>query len=169
MTDIAAGALSRAADGSGSRSSITLGQALRQAHLLASDAVSAVLGRLGVEGRHFVVLIALCSQGPMSQSALVETTGCDRSTMVRVVDELERAGLVIRAAGPHDRRVRIVAATEDGRAVFDQAHADAVPVVSAMVAHLRPTEVQQLMDLLMRFAFPGQVDDLPHATTRRSQ
>ncbi|KIF70136.1 hypothetical protein HY68_18720 [Streptomyces sp. AcH 505] len=144
----------RATDGPGDRSTFALGLILRRAHNRAVGAVTRVLRPLGLEPRHFAVLIALCGQGPMSQSALVRVTGSDRATMVRVVDDLERAGLVTRAARPGDRRVRIVAPTEHGQLVFDQAHTDAAPVIGDLVAHLRPGEAEHLLDLLERFVYP---------------
>ncbi|WP_393101505.1 MarR family winged helix-turn-helix transcriptional regulator [Streptomyces sp. LN325] len=146
----------RATDGPDDRSAFALGLLLRRAHDRALTAVAGVLRPLGLETRHFAVLIALCDKGAMSQSALVEVTGSDRATMVRVVDDLERELLVTRGTLPADRRVRIVAVTEHGRAVFDRAHTDVAPVIDGLVAPLLPGETDRLVDLLTRFVYPGR-------------
>jgi DNA-binding MarR family transcriptional regulator len=146
----------RATDTPGDRSPFALGLVLRRAHDRAIAAVSQALRPLGLETRHFAVLIALSGNGPMSQSALVEATGSDRATMVRVIDDLERQNVVTRTAQPGDRRVRIVGMTEHGTSVFDQAHVDAVALIGDLVRHLGPGEPEQLLDLLTRFAYPGR-------------
>ncbi|MCX4579427.1 MarR family transcriptional regulator [Streptomyces sp. NBC_01571] len=146
----------RATDGPDDRSAFALGLLLRRAHDRALAAVAGVLRPLGLETRHLAVLIALCDRGAMSQSALVEATGSDRATMVRVVDDLESGLLVTRGTLLADRRVRIVAVTERGHAVFDQAHRDVAPVIDGLVAHLLPGETDRLVDLLTRFVYPGR-------------
>lgn len=109
---------------------------------------------LGLETRHFAVLIALSSGGPMSQQALVDATGSDRATMVRVIDDLQRDNAVTRASQPGDRRVRIIELTEHGASLFDRAHLNAGALIDALVSHLGPDEPEQLIGLLTRFAHP---------------
>ncbi|MGW3158462.1 MarR family winged helix-turn-helix transcriptional regulator [Streptomyces sp. NPDC001089] len=156
---------SRATDGPGDRSAFALGLLLRRAHHRALAAVTGVLRPLGLEPRHFAALVALCDRGAMSQTALTEVTGSDRATMVRVVDDLERELLVTRATLPQDRRVRIVAATERGRRVFDQAHVDATPVLDCLVAHMSPDENDRLVNLLTRYVYPAAPDSLSGPTS----
>ena len=74
--------------------------------------------------------------------------------MVRVVDDLERAGLVARRPFPGDRRVHAVEMTPHGLEVFDAAHVPARPIAGRLTAHLRPGEAEQLLDLLTRFTYP---------------
>jgi hypothetical protein len=50
--------------------------------------------------------------------------------------------------------VHTVEITARGLEVFDAAHLDARPIADELVAHLRPGEADQLMDLLTRFAHP---------------
>ncbi len=73
--------------------------------------------------------------------------------MVRVVDDLERAGLVIRRPVPGDRRVHAVEMTPTGLETFDAAHVPAQEIADGLVAHLRPGEAEQLLDLLTRFTY----------------
>ena len=53
---------------------------------------------------------------PMATGTLAEQLGLDRSNVTSVVDRLEERGLVTRQAHPVDRRVKLLALTDAGRA-----------------------------------------------------
>lgn len=144
----------RATDRPGDASPFALGLLLRRAHDRAANALLEAIRPLGLELRHFAVLITLNARGPLSQSALVAATGSDKASMVRVVDDLERAGLVARRPVPGDRRMHSVEMTPQGLAAFDAAHGPAQEIAGQLVAHLRPGEAEQLLDLLTRFTYP---------------
>lgn len=144
----------RATDTPGDTSPFALGLLMRRAHDRAASALVGALRPLGLELRHFAVLIALNASGPVSQSALVSAVGSDKASMVRVIDDLEKAGLVTRGPVPGDRRVHAVEMTPHGLEVFDTAHVDARAIADRLVAHLRPGEADQLLDLLTRFTYP---------------
>lgn len=144
----------RATDAPGDASPFALGLLMRRAHDRAARALVEAVRPLGLELRHFAVLIALHRTGPRNQSDLVAETGSDKATMVRVVDDLEAAGLAERRPVAGDRRVREVVLTEKGLAVFDAAHEAAAGIADGLVAHLRPGEREQLTDLLTRFTYP---------------
>jgi DNA-binding MarR family transcriptional regulator len=90
----------------------------------------------------------------MSQRELVDATGSDKASMVRVVDDLERLGLALRSAFPGDRRMHAVTLTEEGLRIFDAAHTKAAVIGSGLVEHLAPGEPERLFDLLTDFTYP---------------
>ncbi|HEX5117408.1 MAG TPA: MarR family winged helix-turn-helix transcriptional regulator [Pseudonocardiaceae bacterium] len=143
----------RATDRPGDTSPFALGLLLRRAHARVASTMSAAVRPFGLELRHFAVLIVLTDRGPTTQRDLVEAAGYDKAGIMRVVDDLEAAGLAVRRAVPGDRRVRAVEITARGLEVFDAAHRDAVGLAEGLVAHLRPGEAEQLMDLLTRFTY----------------
>ena len=51
----------------------------------------------------------------MTQKALEDMLRIDRTTMVALIDDLERTGFVIRQCHPRDRRAFLVWPTESGR------------------------------------------------------
>lgn len=53
---------------------------------------------------------------PVPTGELAEGLGLDRSNVTSVVDRLEERGLVARRPHPDDRRVKLIALTEAGRA-----------------------------------------------------
>ncbi|WP_372350832.1 MarR family winged helix-turn-helix transcriptional regulator [Streptomyces sp. KL116D] len=110
---------------------------------------------LGIELRHFAVLIVLVDRGPTVQRDLVAATGSDKAGIMRVVDDLERKGLAQRKAVPGDRRARAVEITPEGLELYDAAHVAAEPLVEHLVAGLAPGEAEQLTGLLTRFTYPA--------------
>ena len=146
---------SRATDRPGDPSPFALGLLLRRAHWHAAAVMSEALRPLGIELRHFAVLIVLVNRGSTEQRDLVEATGSDKAGIMRVVDDLERKGLAVRKSVPGDRRVRAVEITPKGVELFDAAHVAAKPLAERLVAVLEPGEAEQLTDLLTRFTSPA--------------
>ena len=96
--------------------------------------MSEALRPLGIELRHFAVLLVLVNRGPTEQRDLVAATGSDKAGIMRVVDDLERKGLAVRKSVPGDRRVRAVEITPKGLELFDAAHVAAEPLAERLVA-----------------------------------
>ena len=65
-----------------------------------------------------IVLRFLDEPRPMGELAALMR--CDNSNMTGIVDRLEERGLVERTAAERDRRVKLIALTERGRAVRDE-------------------------------------------------
>lgn len=147
-------ATSRATDRPGDPSPFALGLLLRRAHWHAAAVMSDALRPLGIELRHFAVLLVLVNRGPTEQRDLVEATGSDKAGIMRVVDDLERKGLAVRKPVPGDRRVRAVEITPKGLELFDAAHTAAKPLAERLVAALKPGEAEKLTELLTRLTSP---------------
>ncbi|OBI86210.1 MarR family winged helix-turn-helix transcriptional regulator [Mycobacterium asiaticum] len=140
----------RATGRSGDASPFALGLLLRRAHWHAAAVMSEALRPLGIELRHFAVLIVLVDRGPTRQQDLVEATGSDKAGIMRVVDDLERKGLAVRKPVAGDRRARAVEITPEGVQLFDAAHVAAAPLAERLVAGLGPGEAERLTELLTR-------------------
>jgi DNA-binding MarR family transcriptional regulator len=146
---------SRATDRPGDASPFTLGLLLRRAHWHAATVMTEALRPLGLELRHFAVLVVLADRGPTVQRDLAAATGSDKAGIMRVVDDLEIRGLAVRKTVPGDRRVRAVEITPQGLELFDAAHVAAAPLAERLVAELGPGEPEQLRDLLTRLVYPA--------------
>ncbi|MET8157759.1 MarR family transcriptional regulator [Sphaerisporangium sp. NPDC005289] len=145
----------RATGRPGDASPFALGLVLRRAHWRAAVAATEALRPLGIELRHFAVLLVLVDHGPTLQKDLVTATGSDKAGIMRVVDDLEQRGLAVRKTVPGDRRVRAVEITPQGLELFDAAHVAAQSLTERLVAELTPEEADQLKHLLTRIAYPG--------------
>lgn len=145
----------RATDRPGDASPFALGLLLRQAHWRAADVMAEALRPLGIELRHFAVLIELVNRGATVQKDLAAATGSDKAGIMRVVDDLERKGLAVRKAIPGDRRARAVEITPEGLELFDAAHVAAEPLAQRLVSALEPDDAERLTELLTKFVHPA--------------
>jgi DNA-binding MarR family transcriptional regulator len=62
-------------------------------------------------------LLSLLSLEPLPMRRLAQKLKCEPSNVTGIVDRLELRGLVERRPDPSDRRVKLAAATEEGRRV----------------------------------------------------
>jgi DNA-binding MarR family transcriptional regulator len=67
----------------------------------------------------YVVLVTLDESPMRTQAALAAAIGADKTRIIRDLDELQQRGLIERMPDPDDRRVRLLAITDAGRAVKD--------------------------------------------------
>ncbi|MDQ3102221.1 MAG: MarR family transcriptional regulator [Actinomycetota bacterium] len=108
---------------------------------------------LGLSALHFGALSAIEAAGPMSQGALGELIGKDRTTMVAIVDELEARGLVDRGRNPADRRAYALEVTAAGTEWLEKA----LPLLAAaedrLLTALDADERELLIALLGRVLF----------------
>ncbi|MFE3289936.1 MarR family winged helix-turn-helix transcriptional regulator [Rhodococcus sp. NPDC059234] len=93
---------------------VPLGRALTNGEL-------PVLREYGLSMWGYVVLRNLQSEPTRSQAALAKEVGADKTRIIAVLDELQDAGLIERTPDPADRRVRLLALTDRGRQVRDDA------------------------------------------------
>ncbi|SEN28688.1 MarR family winged helix-turn-helix transcriptional regulator [Actinacidiphila rubida] len=75
------------------------------------DAAAAVHRLTGAQAR----VLALLAPGPMPMRQIAQRLKCEPSNVTGIVDRLEAQGLAERRADPADRRVKLAAATEQGR------------------------------------------------------
>jgi len=91
---------------------------------LVKRAIRAVGEDLGLSIAQLDVLRQLHAHGPTPMRRLAETMNCEASNLTGLVDKLEKRGLVARQDHPSDRRVRLLALTEEGAGVSRQMWAD---------------------------------------------
>lgn len=108
---------------------------------------------LGLSGRHVAALAILDAAGPMSQHALGAALEKDRTTMVAIVDELEREGLVDRRRNPEDRRAYALLATDAGREWLKRARAVLDAAEERLLGSLDCDEREALREMLQRVVF----------------
>jgi DNA-binding MarR family transcriptional regulator len=125
---------------------------LARAHVRAYAAFQDALAPLGLTPKSFGSLTVIVEEGPLSQAALGEILCIDRTTIVAVVDELERARYVERGRNSTDRRVHSLQATPAGRNALRAAERVAASVEQEVMGGLDSAEREQLAGLLARIA-----------------
>ena len=128
-----------------------IGGQLYLAHRYARAATNRALRAHQIELRHLGVLACLAEAGPQSQRALIDRLQLDKSSMVYIIDELERQGLAERRRNEHDRRSYAVHLTPTGRDKLAASTETAGEVMTELLSPLSPAERQQLHELLGRF------------------
>ncbi|SFL42847.1 MarR family winged helix-turn-helix transcriptional regulator [Geodermatophilus ruber] len=128
-----------------------VGFLLSRASGLLVRATNAALAAHGLRVRSYSALLLACgSEAGMSQRDLAVILGLDPSQVVLLVDELTEAGLVERRPSESDRRTKLVAATQAGRAACRAAERAAGAVHAEHLAVLTGEEQAQLRALLGR-------------------
>ncbi|MFF4208011.1 MarR family winged helix-turn-helix transcriptional regulator [Streptomyces sp. NPDC001796] len=94
-------------------------------------------------------LLSLLSLEPLPMRRLAQKLKCEPSNVTGIVDRLEARGLVERRPDPADRRVKLAAATEEGRRVA-RGLRDSLDFAREPLAGLSREERLSLRDLLRR-------------------
>jgi DNA-binding MarR family transcriptional regulator len=123
---------------------------LQRAHRRLRLAHGDALRHLELGIAHVAVMGLLSERGDMSQRQLIEMMDADKSTMVYLIDELEKQGLAERRDNPEDRRAYSVHLTELGRRRLAEAGEIVRQVQDEMLAPLSAKERAQLDALLLR-------------------
>lgn len=85
---------------------------------------------------------------PPRQKDLAESMSLDGSSVVRLLDNLEAAGLVQRKEGEHDRRAKVIVLTPRGRAIADQVETISRRVRGDALAGLAPKDIDTTIRVL---------------------
>lgn len=94
-------------------------------------------------------VLALLAREPTPMRQVARQLKCEPSNVTGIVDRLETRGLVERRADPADRRVKVAAATDEGRATASLLRGG-LDFAGEPLAELTPVERTLLRDLLRR-------------------
>ncbi|WAL64715.1 MarR family transcriptional regulator [Amycolatopsis cynarae] len=122
--------------------------ALCRASTVVARAAEVAAAAHGLAVGPHLVLKMLAAVGPCSQQTLSEELRIDRSVMVGIADELEKAGYVRRERNPEDRRAYAVTITGSGQHALAKAEKAVPEFLERTFAPLAPAERDQLAALL---------------------
>lgn len=106
---------------------------------------------LGIEPRHMGCLTALTATGPIPQSQLARILGVSGASVVQMVDDMERRGLVERRRPENDRRSHLLHLLPAAADVAREAQAISETVLDERLAPLSAAERAGLTGYLLRF------------------
>ena len=86
---------------------------------------------------------------PRPMGDLAVRMHCDNSNMTGIIDRLEERGLVVRGVAEYDRRVKLIALTDEGRRVRDELDRRMAEPPEA-IAKLSAADQRTLRDVLRR-------------------
>jgi DNA-binding MarR family transcriptional regulator len=136
--------------GPGATASGRLGYLLKHAMMRMEALNVSALAPLGIDSRELGVMFLIGDHKPTSQEQSAQRLGVDRTTMVAVIDTLERKGLVTRHPDAHDRRRNVVELTDAGRKVLRHATKASNDAESAFLSPLTAAAADNLRTALQR-------------------
>src|SRR5205807_1199087 len=127
-----------------------------------------VLQPLGIIPPHMGVISILRSDGPLTQRQLGHLMKVDPTSMVWLIDALEKKRLVRREAHPHDRRAYHVKLTAAGEALYHRAAKQLEKMEAEFLSPLTQAEQEQLKRLLTRLFESIQPHGIPRDLFKES-
>jgi DNA-binding MarR family transcriptional regulator len=123
---------------------------LQLAHQSARRVFNKALEPLNIQAKHLGVLAAVAGNRSFSQKQVANHLELDKSSVVLIVDDLERLKLAQRRKYPNDRRAHALQITEKGRRLVNEAAKIAAEVDRKIFAGLSPPGRRRLDEALLR-------------------
>jgi len=98
----------------------------------------------------YVILRHLSEAGPRNVSALADRLGLDGSTVTRQVSAMQRDGLIVREADPHDGRGTVIAPTGSGLRRMAAVRAARTELYGHVLSDWTDADREQLAELMGR-------------------
>jgi DNA-binding MarR family transcriptional regulator len=127
-----------------------LGYAIRRAQMRAYESFYNALRDLETTPSRFTLMLLMRENPGIRSVDLARKLGVARSGMVRLIDDLEGRGLIVREVVKADRRNQALALTTEGRRYLRQLERAVGRHESALTDKLTAKERAQLIKLLWR-------------------
>lgn len=132
-----------------------LGRLLSQVRVEIMEALDRELAPLDITAAQYVILVTLAEGPTDSASGLCKGVSYDPGAMTRMIDRLERKGLVQRIRCPDDRRKINLELTAEGKAVYPRLIESAVAVLNRYLRGFTRAEIEQLEAYLKKMLANG--------------
>jgi len=133
-------------------SSLPIGLRLTQASRVVERAFGQALAEAGGSLPAWLILLNLKILRPGTQKGLAEAVGVKEATLTHHLNTMEERGLITRARDVANRRIHVVALTEEGEAAFLRLREAALAFDTRLRAGLSDSDREQLEHLLARLA-----------------
>jgi DNA-binding MarR family transcriptional regulator len=108
------------------------------------------MAKVGLQLPQMGLMIILAKSGPMNQISLGDQMTIDKATMVKVLDAMEKTGIVRRKPDPGDRRVKLVELTPKGRALMPKMAHMREQIEAQFLSPLTKAEAAELRRLISK-------------------
>jgi len=102
---------------------------------------------LSITPEQFLVLDTIWDGGSMSQQKLADIISKDKNSVTKLVDGLEKRGLICRTQCLTDRRVNIVELTQEAARIKDQATLAATCCVNTLLNGIDEKDLNTVIDV----------------------
>jgi DNA-binding MarR family transcriptional regulator len=128
-----------------------LGYFLRRAQVAVFQDFIRTLTSLDIRPAQYSVLVVIGANRGLSQADVADLLGIERARLVRLLDRLEKRGLIRRLASLVDRRSHALKLTPGGQAVLKRAKALAAMHEARLAARLGPAHYRMMAEALRDF------------------
>ncbi|BCH26547.1 transcriptional regulator [Mesorhizobium sp. L-8-10] len=125
-----------------------VGYMLRRAQLMVFEDFIGTMAAVGLRPASFSVLCVVNANPGLTQTAVSEALGLQRTNLVPIIDTLEKRGLARREPALNDRRSHALFLTDAGERLLAEAMGLQAEHESRVLARLQPKERDQLLHLL---------------------
>jgi DNA-binding MarR family transcriptional regulator len=120
-----------------------------------TQALDSEASPLGISSAQWIILIKLGSGQARTAAELCRLSHYDTGSMTRMLDRLEKKGLITRVRSAEDRRVVELFLTEAGHALYPRLPPISIKVLNRYLQGFAPGEVETLKVLLRRMLANG--------------
>ncbi|AVO58871.1 MarR family winged helix-turn-helix transcriptional regulator [Pseudomonas chlororaphis] len=120
-----------------------------------------IVAPLGLTSARWQILGAIvAAERPQPVAWLARDLEANRQNVQRIVNDLEKEGLVTFQPNPHHRRAQLVTLTDKGTAAFNEAIRLYTPLVNELSAGLEVEDIQTALRVIteLRNKLQGQTD-----------
>lgn len=123
---------------------------IRRMHQIHGSLFAEETSAFNITPVQYSLLTTLDSLGEIDQNTLAIEVGLERSSVAEVIPRLESRGLIARSQASHDKRVKLVKLTRQGKRLVTKMAPAVQRAHERTVEHLPPTERDFFMLQLIR-------------------
>lgn len=119
-----------------------------------AERLNAAVAAAGIDGMRspYGFVIRALAREPLGLTELAEYLGVTKQAAIKVVDEMEARGFLVREPHPADRRAKVLVLTSKGSAVREAALAESRRMERELRRELGDADVDAFWRVLTRFA-----------------
>lgn len=115
---------------------------------------------LNLTKAQIVVLRVLSTRGDIAQNSLAFITNRDKTSLTRLIDTMEKKGLVTRSSDPSDKRIKLVSITEEGKSSVKTAIPMLHEIIKKIQADIDLPDLQTTIEVLKKISKNINADEL---------
>ena len=105
---------------------------------------------VGLTPEQFLLIDLLWNQGPMSQQQMADLMQKDKNSITKLVDALEKKGLVVRKKDETDRRSNLLVLTSEADGLKMDAKEKGISILDSILEGISEEELKSFLDTLAK-------------------
>ena len=105
---------------------------------------------VGLTPEQFLLIDLLWNQGPMSQQQMADLMQKDKNSITKLVDALEKKGLVVRKKDETDRRSNLLVLTSEADDLKMDAKEKGISILDSILEGISEEELKSFLDTLAK-------------------